>query len=70
MNFSKALDYLFLGNRIRRQKWKEGRFCEAINSNTHEITVPQIVMTTPENERGVYTPSQCEIFALDWELKK
>ncbi len=72
LNFSKALDLIKVGKRVRRGEWREDTFISLFQENKH--TFNSIKMTYINNQDYVittdWTPSQVDMLEEDWEISK
>ena len=67
MDFSEALKLLKQGAVLRRACWSGTKRIILINSCLG-LELPYIRIITKDNKHGVYTATNCDIFADDWEI--
>ena len=74
MNFSKALDYIKAGSKVRRKGWNgQSMHCFAQVPDKHsKMTHPYLVIFIPKCTEGnrmlPWQPAQVDLFADDWEI--
>ena len=67
MNFSEALQLLKQGAVLRRACWSGTKRIILVN-DCLESHLPYIRIITKDNKYGVYTATNCDILADDWEV--
>ncbi len=70
INFSKALDALKVGKRVRRLSWdKNGNWIELQSPNkTNPMTRPFLFIATITRDRAPWIPTQDDLLASDWTV--
>ena len=68
MDFSEALKLLKQGATLRRDSWSGDKYIELIPDKNSDLFLPYIRIITKDNKIGVYTATNCDIFANDWVL--
>ena len=69
MDFSEALKLLKEGAIIRRASWSGHKHIMLIYPYKPDvILLPYIAIATKDNKVGVYTATNCDILANDWEI--
>ena len=66
MDFSKALELLKQGKVIRRESWRERK--RIVLRYGSDGVLPHIRIITKDGSVGVYTATNCDILANDWEI--
>lgn len=64
LGFDAAMKWLLAGHSLRRAKWKPGSLILKMQMGNMD---PFVVVVT-QASRGPWIPSQCDVFAKDWEL--
>lgn len=67
MDFSEALKLLKQGKVLRRTSWS-GTKRIILVEGCLESHLPYIRIITKDNKYGVYTATNCDILADDWEI--
>ena len=67
MDFSEALKLLKQGAVLRRA-CQSGTKCIILVEGCLESHLPYIIIITKDNKYGVYTATNCDILADDWEI--
>ena len=67
MDFSEALKLLKQGATIRRASWSGTKRIILVN-DCLDSYLPYIRIITKDNKYGVYTATNCDILADDWEV--
>lgn len=68
MDFSKALKLLKQGATIRRASWSGHKSIMLIKPYQECLVLPYIAISTKDNKIGVYTATNCDLLANDWEI--
>lgn len=75
MTFGRAIDLLKLGFKVCRRSWNKkrwvvlvGQFDYSLNIDKFESGLPFLGIKTKSDDFGVYSPSHCDILAIDWEV--
>ena len=68
MDFSEALKLLKEGAIIRRASWSGSKSIMLIQGFPLNCILPYIAISTKDNKIGVYTATNCDILANDWEI--
>ena len=66
MDFSEALKLLKQGKVLRRASWSGTKRIILVN-DCLDSYLPYIRIITKDNKYGVYTATNCDILADDWE---
>ena len=67
MDFSEALKLLKQGKVLRRAHWSGTKRITLVEGCL-ELHLPYIRIITKDNKYGVYTATNCDILADDWEI--
>ena len=68
MDFSEALKLLKQGATIRRASWSGHKSIMLIKPYQECLVLPYIAISTKDNKVGVYTATNCDLLANDWEI--
>lgn len=68
MDFSEALKLLKQGATIRRASWSGHKSIMLIKPYQECLVLPYIAISTKDNKIGVYTATNCDLLANDWEI--
>lgn len=84
MTFGKAIEVLKQGKVARRTSWSGNKFLYYVPANSYPATTDiakeiadtngnvkykgYIAIRCKDGEVGFYTPTQCDVFAEDWEV--
>ena len=69
MDFSDALKLMKQGATIRRASWSGTKRIVLMSDTMYKI-LPYIRIITKDGLYGVYTATNCDILADDWEVTK
>ena len=67
MDFSETLKLLKQGATIRRDSWSGSKRIELLQDKNSDLFLPYIRIITKDNKISVYTATNCDILADDWE---
>ena len=67
MDFSEALKLLKQGAVMRRASWSGTKRIVLVRYRTKTL-LPFIQITTKDGKLGVYTATNCDILANDWQV--
>lgn len=68
MNFSQALEQLKLKHPIRRKSWSGDKHIFLLDKPFPFGFLPFIAIHTKDGNLGVYSATNCDLFAEDWEI--
>lgn len=68
MDFSEALKLLKQGVTMRRASWSGHKSIMLIQPYQEDLILPYIAISTKDNKIGVYTATNCDLLANDWEI--
>ena len=68
MDFSEALKLLKQGATIRRASWSGHKSIMLIQPYQTDLVLPYIAISTKDSKVGVYTATNCDLLANDWEI--
>ena len=67
MNFSQALEQLKLKHPIRRKSWSGDKYIFLLDKPFPFDFLPFIAIHTKDGNLGVYSATNCDLLADDWE---